>query len=262
MSCVFSLQTQRSVILLTDGAVYNQDGVLRAVKRKVDFSERVPVAVATRGSVPMGDIARECIIELVELLGFDEAMDVLARRAMPDYALFPNGSNAFEVLIAGVSEAHGPRHLFFQNVENFGLPALELLHPGADFWGGSAAGEESVHDLGIRRPRPGEGIENFMAAVGADIMEPSRKRVWTGPNPWNLTEGARHIVGGHCDMTVVSASGVTVQRLRTWDDKIGGKVDPFAAQGTVVPITPAPPLPGLNRQQRRAAERQRRRKVA
>jgi hypothetical protein len=55
-------------------------------------------------------------------------------------------------------------------------------------------------------------------------------------------------IGGRCDLTTISASGVHTETVREWDDRIGEKVQPYGRN--VASIATA-----ANRQQRRAAER-------
>jgi hypothetical protein len=65
------------------------------------------------------------------------------------------------------------------------------------------------------------------------------------------TSGYR--IGGHVDLASITAAGVSVTRLRAYPDKIGETINPFS--GNVVPLITG------NRQQRRAAERQARKRA-
>lgn len=51
-------------------------------------------------------------------------------------------------------------------------------------------------------------------------------------------------------MTVVSSAGVTVEKIHRWPDKIGEKISLHAGKPKVTALHP-----GMNRQQRRAMQR-------
>jgi len=124
MSAVVSIETPSAVFILTDGAIYTPQNVLLDVRRKVAFSQKVPVAVATRGNQGVGDYAAKLIIDAVERMGFDAAMVSLGEVAHK----FGGADRLTEVeaTIAGISETHGPRRLVFRTDVD---PVL-LTHPG------------------------------------------------------------------------------------------------------------------------------------
>jgi hypothetical protein len=61
-----------------------------------------------------------------------------------------------------------------------------------------------------------------------------------------------HLIGGQVDLTIVDAAGARSTTIHRWNDTIGELIDPSKDQPSakVVPIAV-----GMNRQQRRAAER-------
>lgn len=49
-----------------------------------------------------------------------------------------------------------------------------------------------------------------------------------GPNPAKPDLPEIYGIGGHCDLTTVTADGVAIERLRSWPDEIGQKIEPMA----------------------------------
>ncbi|MBB3610971.1 hypothetical protein [Rhizobium sp. BK602] len=247
MSAVVSIETPSAVFIVTDGAIYNADNVLLSVRRKVDFSENVPVAVATRGNQGVGDYAAKLIIDAVERLGFDEAMTSLAEVAHKF-----GGSDRhtrLEVTIAGISEQHGPRRLVFRTDAD----PVALEYPGvASSCATSSAG---LSEMGIRLRGQFEGWESYLRQIAVPMMEHYR-RTAIDANAGEKFGQPAHLVGGQVDFTILSHEGVTVETIHRWDDKIGERIDPFTERRTVQQF------PRLNRQQRRAAQREQRRGAA
>lgn len=69
MSAVISYRGRESVLILTDGAAYDHDHRLVAVERKVATSDKVPLAIASRGNRPCTDLLASKIINACEWLG-------------------------------------------------------------------------------------------------------------------------------------------------------------------------------------------------
>lgn len=226
MSAFISAQTSDSVVILTDGAVYDPNKRLMRVERKIQVSSRQPVAIATRGEMELAAMAANRIIEWVERWGFDEAMRVL-EAIVGEFAPRGGPKDAIEVLVAGISEAHGPRHLTFQTVPNYGEPALQLRHPGQVC--AAVPGQGGLSEIGIRRPRSGETAEDYFAENGLKMMQHYREQALRPGLVNSIVEGKIYVVGGQLDMTVVTTAGVSVRTLHRWEnDKVGELIDPFA----------------------------------
>lgn len=256
MSAVISCQTSRHVAILTDGAVYSPKGVLLRIERKIDVSRKVPLAVTTRGAKASGDVFARKVIEIVEMVGFDDGMGVIAD-LVPVWCDMLHPETHVEMTIAGVSSEHGPRHMLWQSTENCGMEARALLHPGPNHTGMPCHPDYRLADMGIRKPLPGETAESYLGSVGIELMEWGRRYPATSKHRRDDPPEAGFL-GGRLDLTVVDERGARVRTIHRWaEDKIGEKIDPFRASKTVVPITA-----GMNRQQRRQAERDARKRVA
>lgn len=240
MSAFLAVNYGDRIELLTDGAIYTEDGTLVATREKVVRIASVPAAITSRGA--MGALnAVGLYLEMVGLVtgSFDKTMVQLDGfvAKMKD-----KPPAAFEMVICGISESEGPLMAYFCSAKvypHFEPFTLYRIYDG-DFCGGAG--------LDIFQAMESEGIkaEDFregLAAKGADLMELMRRE--PGPNPIRPDLPDQFGIGGHVDHTVIRADGVTTTRLRTWPDTIGEKIDPFAEDA---PVT-------ISRQQRRAMQR-------
>lgn len=248
MSAIISCEAAGAVTILTDGAAYDPDHRLVSIGRKVEISRQPPVVVATRGHMAFGDYVAKGIVKLVTDKGFDAAMASLDDW-MDHFAPRDDRHDRIEVLVAGVSEEHGPRHLVFTNVQCRGTGAFEplkLIHPGHSHYGIASDGRlDGIAEIGIRKPLPGEHPYEYFSTFGARIMEFYRRipiRSFADPE-----KDPAHIIGGQVDLTVLTANDVFTATIHRWPDKIGEKIDPFAQIGNVTPLG--------NRHARRAARK-------
>lgn len=257
MSAIVAYEGPSFSIIFTDGATYDENIRITKLGRKITVSEKVPLAVATRGNKMVGHLVRDEILHAVEGPGFDRGIrDV--EDMMPGWVQFieENGP-AFrtEVLIAGISEKHGPRNLFFQIPGSDEFPTGKLIHQPDFFVGLNCEQGLTIDDMGVPRIRAGQSPVEWFKNAGLAMMEYARKN----PSPSPYYEGLHHSTGGQVDMTIVTARGAKVETIHRWNDTIGELIDPSKDQTAVkidrsafnvVPITA-----GMNRQQRRAAER-------
>lgn len=240
MSAIMSIETPDNVVLLTDGAVYDADDILTNVKRKVFTSDKVPIAIANRGHQGMAEYASKLIIEIVEALGLDasiERIEELLKQFKDNDAT--DGLYRFELIIAGISDEFGPIHLIIHST---------ALERGLYRSGGTMVRSTSgagMGEMGIRLPFKDETAEHYVRENGVAIFEFYRRQLNEAPR----AKGSVSLVGGQLDLTIVSRTGVTVETIHRWDDKVGELINPFADHQTVKTF------PGMTRQQRRAAER-------
>jgi hypothetical protein len=263
MSAFISASSPEGIVILTDGAVYDATGTVRRIERKVCAASTVPFAVTSRGHHGFGeefgsllcataDAARSVDFLLAHL---PDLLERLKAKASTYGEMQEHQVSQF--LIACWSETRGPLHMAFEtsqtpfNITDAPFTVKEL---GPVQIAGTAISDEDIRARGIRTKSPAEPLIGYMREVGADFMEIMRNVEgvvnWRGDG-----RQTRHLIGGQCDMTVVSAEGVTTETLRVWDDKIGRQIKPKAAPRTVVAF------PGMNRQQRRAAERETRKRA-
>ncbi|MUZ72948.1 hypothetical protein GOZ90_09660 [Agrobacterium vitis] len=243
MSAVVSIETPSAVFIITDGAVYNRDNILTRVERKVDVSDRVPVAVATRGGREIGKYAASKIIGAVEEFGFDAAMSWLGGQLHKFADNDP--ASKFEATIAGISETHGPRRLAFRS----DAEPVALEHHGLACT--FATSDAGLTDMGLRLRYQFEGWESYLRDIAVPMMEFYRRAPIAG-SAGEVFDTPAHLVGGQVDLTIVTSKGVTVETIHRWDDKIDQRIEPFSERRTIQTF------PGMSRQQRRAAERAKR----
>ena len=227
MSAVISYRGSDEVIILTDGAVYDEDHRLLTVERKVTISDKAPLAIASRGNKPCTDLLERKIIEACERWGVDDGLDAI-RDSLPQWAeMLPKNDFKFkaQLLIAGFSESLGAQHWFMQTEDGPDLPAFELHDvTGSIYYGINGPAANCIADGRIRRPWPGEAPFDYFRTVGVDIMQLAREQKTT--SRW--WPGSAHLVGGQIDMTVISARGSQVATIHRWDDKVGEKINPFS----------------------------------
>lgn len=218
MSAFYAMAYADRVELLTDGAMYRDDGTLTGISTKVFASDALPLAVTGRGENLTVAAFCTAVLALSNCAdSFDAALDRLSEFLRKRQVVGVAGNS--EILIAGISESHGPSLWFFTT--HYGYPQFEpfVVHVvGREFGGGNALTAEEIAGL--------PNAENGLAKVGPVLFEAMRRK--PGLNP-----AAPHLppiygVGGRVDLTVVNASGATTTRLHTWpEDTVGQCIDPL-----------------------------------
>lgn len=242
MSAFVALCHADRVELMTDGAAYRPDGTIADLPVKVETILSPPCAITMRGSSYLCDKISAAILPIIEKVGhFDAAMQALdvamgyldwldeAKAYLDDPA-----DGDVDMAIAGVSEANGPT---------------------VAYWATRPNRKAGIEPYTVYRYRTGmvtdfplnESQADSMRKVGGlaglrgKALEPLRREGRGRPGQYPF------IVGGHADLTVVTATDVSTRRVHTWDeDKIGERINPFSADETVVPMP-------MNRKMRRAA---------
>lgn len=258
MSAYLSCISSNVVNLLTDGAVYDiaRGYVLVDIKCKVRTARSAPFVVTSRGASALADKVDNYLCSKADEWGVDELLRLLPE-VLPEFKANPalEGRDDIEVLIAAWSDSRGPCHFHFHNSCN-GIVMrrpLQLWEPPKVWVGGPIVNVAELSAAGVRSKRPGEDDAEYLRDVGADLFETMRRTPSVARGNGDKVRNT-YLVGGHVDLTTVTRDGVSVMRLRTWNDRIGEPINPFAGHGNVTPI-------GLNRQQRRAAEREVRRRA-
>ena len=252
MSAFVSVTYPDSVRLLTDGAIYTEDGTLRAVRRKVWASDALPLAITGRSNMmdAVGVLAMT-ILTMARVMpnrSFDgliagmggEFLDAIRERG------FPRDIEA-EFLLAGWSESEGPVHYYFSSFVsddyNPGVEPFTLIKGPPSLMAGAQIETifEDLASIGITQASMTRS--ETMRERGADIMETMRRR--PGPNPVAPTKPWVFGIGGQCDLTTITQERATIETLRRWPDRVGEKIDPFEGEN----------IQAMSRQQRRALER-------
>lgn len=213
MSAFYAVAYEDHIELLTDGAVYADDGTLLDIRRKVWTSDRLPMAITGRGDSGLVE-AMANVMLLVSCIGtFDEAVEridgMLQRRA-------EKGAHAdFEMVICGISEERGPVIYYFATVNVHGSEGLEpwrIHDAGCELGGGNPVDANDID--------AGDGLLN----IGVELFD--RMRAVPGPNPAQPDLPHLYGIGGHIDWTVVAANGAETMRIHEWPDVIGEPIDP------------------------------------
>lgn len=259
MSAIIAYEAPQASFIFTDGAVYDVDGRLVRLNRKVTVSDKVPLAIASRGNAELGRILVEGLRERVEEDGFDTAMSLFEAELPRLVETIDEAGSLYhtQVLVAGISEKHGVRNMFFQIPGSDRWPSNKIHHQPDFFTGLNCEEGLTLDQMGVRPVGNGDSFYGWIRDAGLAMMEFARKN----PKPSPYFEGSFSSTGGHIDMTTVTAKGVKVETIHRWNDTVGELIDPTKDRpvAKVIPIMP-PAIEGLSRQQRRAMKAEQRKK--
>lgn len=220
MSAVLSMGVPGAVYMLTDGAGYDSEGVIRWLGRKVQTAKLVPFAVTTRGPAELGDQMKSFVCSSVDKFGLDAFIDYMPQ-FLSDMQARPEITEALacapmEVVMAGFSPARGAFRL---KLVTHGEHAFQLKEPDVVEYGGPMDTDPTPF---VRMLKPGDTAESWIRTGGIAFMEACRHQLGLSP------DGSRSFcaIGGQIDLTIVTEHGVTVETLRTWPDVIGDKIEP------------------------------------
>lgn len=216
--------------IISDGALYDDAGVIHGAQCKVVAMPRVPAVVAGSGKCRIVDAVTDALRSIfAQVDTFDRALLEIAaglrllkrlKRAPP-----------FRIVVAGISETDGPSVYRFGNTFEEGVVPF-VLH-------------KTRHGVAMQHDMPDALHREFLSAGGLrgcaiDFMENMRRD--------GLADGSL-VVGCHVDFTTVTASGVKTECIHEWADTIGERISPNAGGGNVRL---------MNRAERRAAKSKRR----
>lgn len=252
MSFYMSTVYPDRVELLTDAAGWDNDGVLRTVRSKVTVVPGYPVAITSRGIYGRARRITDLLIEMVQRAGsFDLAMELLAE-GLPTIKRAVPAGEAVDFCIAGHSPEAGFAVYTFRTADE---------PPFVEGWKLYASTETVVCGIdGGRHGRP-DFHRQFLAAgtlreSGVKFVEMFRRAKNTDGAMAGLSQEAYCNAGGFLELTTVTADGVRTERIHEWDDRVGERADPFRSRPNVAAF------PAMSRQQRRAAERESRKRRA
>lgn len=223
MSAFYAINYGDRIELLTDGAIYMEDGTLIATREKVVRLASIPAAITARGAMEPLD-AVGLYLEMVGAItgSFDASMIQLDGFIAK---MKEQGAPAFEMVICGISEQAGPVMAYFCTAQAYPQFEPYKLYQVFDVELCAGAALDSPAEMAAAGITA-DSVKDGLAAKGADIMELMRRRA--GPNPIKPDLPPLYGIGGHCDLTVIRPEGVTTTRLRTWPDVVGEKINPFA----------------------------------
>jgi len=263
MSAFVSKVYPDCIQILTDGAIYDDQGVIRLLAPKAWLSKKLPIAITNRSMHwEFASHASETLIRVADRCGtvddFLDAARAVFIRMKEELENHPDVNATTEFLIACHSETLGFCNMYARTSEASGS-ALPIDGGYEPFTLVRAADDILAAPHGTVQGRP------ELAAIGREIMASSAGMARRGADLFELFRqekvaidvmpelGRLYAVGGRVDLITVTAERTKMRTLRIWPDKVGETINPFAGTN-VAPLT---------RQQRRAAEREaRKRRVA
>jgi len=222
MSAFFSFQYPDCVQLLTDGGFFDTEGNLIHVGSKVMKLPGMPIAMSGRGTASdvfhLAETIGAHIGKLVPLGSVDRILDGI--REIFQSTVRNLGSRQAEFIVAAWSEALGPQHYFVHLHGHYPTPAFELANLGAQIAGGPAISWADISHLGVTAGDLADS--GFPLIHGVGVMNAMRGKQGRVPG----TERDIYGVGGLCELTTVSRTGVQSRILCRYPDELGKPVDP------------------------------------
>ncbi len=212
------------VEILTDGATYTPDGILLTKSYKVHLAHEAPLAIVGSGSVIEIKQAVDVILALADATGsVDKTLKSLSDALAP-VAASPNRDAGFRIGIAAISEAAGPICLHVSSFDEADVPAFELVYAPTGFGQGSMPDADTM----VANLAHLQGTKDGLAADGPWLFEQMRQK--KNINPAYPDKEPIYTVGGHVDLTIVRKNEYEHQRLLTWPDVVGQKIDSVTEQ--------------------------------
>lgn len=248
MSAFISASSVDEICLLSDGAGYDNDGIIREIGCKIHTSKTVPFAMTGRGSRFLVNKVCDFLTDMADRAGVDTAIDVF-EGSIPEMASTPRaeGADYIHLHLAAWSPTKGLVRYSFHNLPyafSSGEKGMRLNEVGGVYSAGNVCSMDDYVACGVGPRLPGMSLSAFLKANGAGMMEAMRRKPATLLR--DDTSTAKFLIGGQCDLLSLTRDGTHIETLRTWPDKIGEPIDPFSATDSTVVK--------LNRHQRRAAK--------
>jgi hypothetical protein len=223
MSLVLSAVYQDSVQMLTDGAAIDEDGNLLSVNCKVSISSDPPLAVSGRGDSNLVEMIRVATVEVAKGRTFDETIILVETMLLAIADVVAERGMGFEVVIAGISETHGPCHFAMASENNHvWLPAYQMTRvpsDGVNF--GCEWDEEILAAEGVTSEMLVVAGDAALSLFGPKIAEMMRKTSGVPMPGIESVRAGQCIIGGRLDLTTVTAAGAHTELIGMWDDEIG-----------------------------------------
>jgi hypothetical protein len=221
MSAYFSVCYEDRIELLTDGAFYNDQGILLDVREKVYRSSLWPLALTGRGAAPIAELGVYLDMTGSLVSSVDGLIEKL--QTFLDNRRLKGSPAPFEILIAAFVSS-GPTNLYFSTEPLMDGVEPWIIHDvGPEIGGGPNLTLDDAAECGISIESLNAGLEEY----GADLMEIMRRQKSGNPTKPFLPDV--YGIGGHVDLTVIRPTGSSTKRIHTWPDVIGEPINPFAA---------------------------------
>ncbi|WMT88655.1 hypothetical protein NO932_08635 [Pelagibacterium sp. 26DY04] len=193
------------VEMVSDGASFDFDGKIEAMRSKITPSDLLPLAVVGVGVV--GDIAllKVAVLEATQACS---TVDEVIERLHTDLPRVERRSTPSSITIVAFSESSGGQIWEYNNER-------KTLRP---YWDSHAIGPELSMD---EMRASGADITQSLREGGVRLLEAMRRK------PCQPVQEVPfgHYVGGHIDWCVVDKNGVRIERVHEWPDVVGEKIE-------------------------------------
>jgi hypothetical protein len=233
MSIFVSINSPEAAILLTDGASAGDDFRLEEIISKVSVAKSGPFAVTVRGDADHGARIVDALVAAADRLGVPAAIAGLADIVDDLHAEFGElpDEQQVHVLVSAWLPGQGGIRRFFATVprglrgddgKRVVVPAWTVGSTDSEVFGDWPEPAEMIA-AGIPGPGPTELMSSWIRRVGGEVLELLRRK------PGMLDEEGRpvYVIGGFVECTVLTPYGGRTDRLRTWPDVLGKRIDPY-----------------------------------
>lgn len=275
MTAISSIVQRDKLHVISDGAGYDREGVMRLVASKVSQIPSYPGVVAARGATHVTDLmAHHFALHAPTFDVLVEKVEDLFPFLLDRFKDLLGGLNDCQLFIGGWSDARQRMEFYFLPSDDLHLQKVDGEAEDVGGYNLQGAGALQLLDRGSTLPTLLNGDQElgFGAGCGFDgdveyyartLLELQRQRKHEACDGWNAVP--THIVGGFAQLTTVSRDGITTKILHRWPDKIGETIKPAPVDwarwratrgGTVAALaaTVTPLHAGLSRRERRAME--------
>jgi len=221
MSAFMAAKYADRVDVLSDGAVYSEDGTVMGFERKIWKSDRLPLVFVGRGDA-LATRAMGAAVEMAERLHktFDATLECLQQKIE---ARADSGAEqaALDGILAGISETRGPVIAYFHTYqEDYPVEPFKFHDVPQEITCGSDPEPRALHESGLPMFWAIDGLRQY-GPTFFDVMRQFPMQHLAHPDkPWV------YAIGGHLDLATVTADGVTIERIHEWPDEIGQKINP------------------------------------
>jgi hypothetical protein len=229
LSAFYAVAYRDRIELLTDGALYEDDGTVRGFEQKVWTSSHAPIAYTGRGNAAACKAFGE-YMQFMSLVGsFDQYVEAFMKALERQQAKRGDQFPALDGLLVGISETAGPKLFYFHTYRGTeGMYATmepwRLYDAGVEWYGGPDLDRRNLRDSGLPMFWSMDGVREY----GVEFFELARRHKLV-----NLGHPDKPMVyglGGHIDLTTVRPEGCTVERIHEWPDVVGEKIVPVGVK--------------------------------
>lgn len=213
MTAISLVAQAGAAYLLTDGALYDDDGIVRAIASKVLVAEEERLAIAPSGRCTSVDLQvaldARGIARQAEIMGALPAIARARRDASEAAGLSEPDLQLFVALWSETANEAQAWMLSTNAMAHWG-PCTPCTWIRVDAMIGTARPLADV----LGRP-DADAMLIDMEVDGLAIINDQRATGWPD---------GRYYVGGHGELVTVTAGGVTQRRLVEWPDRVGERI--------------------------------------